>query len=425
MKREDIESFQTSRILDELIVSIKLYRKLENCVECESGNVNIHGYKVRKINHSALDNVKCIIHYNARRYKCKDCNKTFFEKNSFASTGQRLSQYTVLRILRELKVPNYTFTNVAKNTGLSKTAVMDVFDQYVEFKRGSLPEYLCIDEVYYSRHAQEKYNCVLFDFRTSTVVDVIQSRRKQYLHHYFQAIPEVERLRVRYVSIDMWKPYKDICDTYFKNAIICVDPFHVSSTINTEVQNIRKRIMKRYEMDSVEYYLLKNWNNLLTKNKNDIKYKQGKWNRKLNRYINLPQILELILDINQELKLAWILKERYVHFNGLESHQDIETRFYQIMDEFHHSQIKEFRTVNTIFRNWSKEIINSFSSVDERRFTNGPLESLNARIKLIKKNGNGYKNFSRYRARIMYCLNKDSNPDLSGSNISKGKAKNR
>ena len=95
------------------------------------------------------------------------------------------------------------------------------------------------------------------------------------------------------------------------------------------------------------------------------------------------------------------------------------------MDEFHHSQIKEFRTVNTIFRNWSKEIINSFSSVDERRFTNGPLESLNARIKLIKKNGNGYKNFSRYRARIMYCLNKDSNPDLSGSNISKGTAKNR
>ena len=77
----------------------------------------------------------------------------------------------------------------------------------------------------------------------------------------------------------MWKPYKDICHTYFKNAIICVDPFHVSSTINTEVQNIRKRIMKRYEMDSVEYYLLKNWNNLLTKNKNDIEYKKGKWNK--------------------------------------------------------------------------------------------------------------------------------------------------
>ena len=173
MKREEIESFQTSRTSDEVIISIKLYRQFKNCVDCESSNVTIHGYKIRVINHSALDNIKCTIHYNARRFKCKDCKKTFFEDNSFVSDRQRISKYTVIKVLRELKIPNYTFANVAKNTGLSKTAVINIFDQYVEYSRRSLPEYLCIDEVYYSRHAREKYNCVLYDFRKNEIVDCI------------------------------------------------------------------------------------------------------------------------------------------------------------------------------------------------------------------------------------------------------------
>lgn len=425
MKREEIESFQTSRTSDEVIISIKLYRQFKNCVDCESSNVTIHGYKIRVINHSALDNIKCTIHYNARRFKCKDCKKTFFEDNSFVSDRQRISKYTVIKVLRELKIPNYTFANVAKNTGLSKTAVINIFDQYVEYSRRSLPEYLCIDEVYYSRHAREKYNCVLYDFRKNEIVDIIESRRKSYLHHYFQAIPETERLRVRYVSIDMWKPYKDISRTYFKNAIICIDPFHVISTITKELQNIRIRIMNRYDRDSIEYYLLKNWNYLLVKNRGTIEHTNGKWNRKLNRYINLPQILDLILEINSELKLAWYLKEKYTHFSGLKTHKNIEKHFNQLMDAFHHSKIKEYNTVNTMFRNWNTEIINSFVVVDGRRFTNGPLESVNARIKLIKRNGNGYNNFSRYRSRIMYSLNKNASPNLAGSNISKGAAKNR
>lgn len=48
------------------------------------------------------------------------------------------------------------FTNAAKNTGFSKTVVMDVFDQYVELRRSSLTECLCIDVILYSRHSQEK-----------------------------------------------------------------------------------------------------------------------------------------------------------------------------------------------------------------------------------------------------------------------------
>jgi len=56
---------------------------------------------------------------------------------------------------------------------------------------------------------------------------------------------------------------------------------------------------------------------------------------------------------------------------------------------------------------------------DGRRVSNGILESKNARIKIILKNANGYRNFDRLRTRIMYSLNKNSAPSLNDSSPSK------
>ena len=41
---------------------------------------------------------------------------------------------------------------------------------------------------------------------------------------------------------------------------------------------------------------------------------------------------------------------------------------------------------------------------------NGKIESVNSHIKIILKNDNGYRNFSRMRNRIMYSLNKHVTP---------------
>lgn len=54
------------------------------------------------------------------------------------------------------------------------------------------------------------------------------------------------------------------------------------------------------------------------------------------------------------------------------------------------------------------EIINSFNHYHGRRISNGPIESVNARIKSINRNGNGYQNFERFRVRVLYFLNENS-----------------
>ena len=62
-------------------------------------------------------------------------------------------------------------------------------------------------------------------------------------------------------------------------------------------------------------------------------------------------------------------------------------------------------------------IINSFIIVDGRRLSNGIMESRNSIVKLIKKTGNGYVNFARFRNRCMYCMNENALPSLSGAQI--------
>ncbi|MGN1343249.1 MAG: transposase [Traorella sp.] len=56
----------------------------------------------------------------------------------------------------------------------------------------------------------------------------------------------------------MYLPYKQLIQIYFKKATICIDSFHVIKHLNDDLQKIRIRIMKKFNTDSIEYYLQKN-----------------------------------------------------------------------------------------------------------------------------------------------------------------------
>ena len=56
---------------------------------------------------------------------------------------------------------------------------------------------------------------------------------------------------------------------------------------------------------------------------------------------------------------------------------------------------------------WFDEIVNSFTFYNGRRISNGPIESLNRRLRIITSNSYGMNNFTRERNRFMYCFNVD------------------
>ena len=56
---------------------------------------------------------------------------------------------------------------------------------------------------------------------------------------------------------------------------------------------------------------------------------------------------------------------------------------------------------------WKSEIINSFIKIPiiNKKMNNGLIENRNKSIKLIKHSSNGYTNWNRFRARVLYSLN--------------------
>ena len=62
------------------------------------------------------------------------------------------------------------------------------------------------------------------------------------------------------------------------------------------------------------------------------------------------------------------------------------------------SKLPEFKDAIKTFRNWSEEITNS----KEINITNAYTEGINNKIKVLKRNAYGYRNFERFRNRILH-----------------------
>ena len=245
------------------------------------------------------------------------------------------------------------------------------------------------------------------DFASGNIIDVLPDRTKNYLHQYFQNFKKDDLSRVKHISIDMWLPYKQIAQIYFRNASISIDSFHVMEHISSALKSVKNKVKNSLIEKSNEKYLLTKFDYLLSKNYDDIKYFEPKLNRKLKLYLNAHSTLDLLLKIDPSLELAYNLKELYHRFNRDCNQTDAETHLRDIINTFFQSGIDEFAKLAKMLETWFDEIVNSFKFYNGRRISNGPIESLNRRLRIITSNSYGMNNFTRERNRFMYCFNVD------------------
>ena len=73
-------------------------------------------------------------------------------------------------------------------------------DCYIDPQRRELPEVLCIDEFKNLSFGKGKYACLLMDYQTGNVIDVLPNRRLDYLQYYFNHISLDERNKVKFLE---------------------------------------------------------------------------------------------------------------------------------------------------------------------------------------------------------------------------------
>ena len=386
------------------------------CPVCGSINVICKGSKFNTLKYSSGLENNIIIKLYRRCYYCKDCSHYFKENNPLTCSKKTITLQKDIQIINALKDKNNTYTSVAKKFNVSPTYVIDTFDRKVDLKRLSLPQVLCIDEVYAKKLTKHSYCCILYSPQRNKIIDILDSRHKFNLIEYFSRIPKIEKNNVKFISIDMWESYRQVAHLCFPKAILCVDSFHVIYHLNLAFQKIRIKIMKKYENLKYEktykykYWLYKKyWKFLLTDISNlpDNHIKINKSKMYLTKY----QIIEYMLELDNDLKNAYELKEEYRNFNSLATIDNAEAWLSDIIVKFENSNIVEFQPFINTIRNWKTEIINSFNRINGFRISNAKLERINNDIKQIFSTSFGSTNFIRIRNRIMFCIN-DMSPIL-------------
>ncbi len=415
---------------------------------CCGFKMHSRGVHTRTISHPILqDGYELILHLKQRRWRCtnKDCKYETNDQFRFVNKHRRCTNASDFLILSSFRDLNVSAADLARRFNTSDTHVLDVFDRYVRLKRLPLTEIISVDEVYTDMDDDCKYALVIQDFFTGDPIDILRSRRTKVTEPYFASIPLEERLRVKYLLSDMYNSYIRFVDKYFPNAVPVVDSFHVIQWVTRAIDNYIRSLEKHYRQrdrdhqeqlsrdsgrpiqlpESDELYILRKYRWLVLMNQNTVRYHNDlRMDRHFRRLMNTYDYEDWLFKIDPRLERLRNMKELYICFNTRNAGnpkaaaEEIE----DIIDEYFYSGDGIFVEFAKLLIKYKDPIINSFVMVEKcgpggiynSRLSNGPIESLNRKIKDLKRLGRGYRNFNHFRNRFLYATRNNPILDWTG-----------
>ena len=147
----------------------------------------------------------------------------------------------VIHLLEDVR----SFSSVAKEVNLSVSTVIRIFDIVGYSKPDCPPRVLAIDE-FKGNTGDEKYQCILTDVETGTVLNILPNRKTGYLIKYFKEWESDKREKVEYFVSDMWKPYTELAALFFKNSTSIIDRYHFIRQIIWAFEDVRKTEQRKY-----------------------------------------------------------------------------------------------------------------------------------------------------------------------------------
>ena len=238
---------------------------------------------------------------------------------------------------------------------------------------------LGIDEVSL-RKGKQDFVLILTNLDTSEVVDILEQRTKETLRSFLKQLTYEQREQIEEVSIDMWQPYSDVCEELLENAIITIDRFHVAQAVNDELKRLKNQEKKENPqvIKGAHYALLKNQPNLNQKQ---------------------SEKLQQVYEACPKVKMAHRLKECLRHI--FESDSTKQKALKRLEKWCRIAEQEElFESFRQTLTNWMDKIANYFY----RRTTNGIVEGINNKIKLIKRRAFGFRNFQSFRIRAIVAF---------------------
>lgn len=366
-------------------IHIEMPVREQICPCCKSKTTKIKDYRTQVIKDIPIRFKTTYLSYRKRRYECKDCAKTFYEKVPFlAKRGRKTTRVTefIVDRLREKR----SMKDIAKDANVSINTVTRLLPPLAVSAK-QLPEVLCIDE-FKGNTRYYKYQVSLMDGKTHKPIDIIECRYKSHLFDYFNKFTLEQRKKVKYVVIDLWKPYKDLATTYFPNAKIVADRFHFVRYAVEAVDTVRKQVQSKLPKNEKKYFkhsrklLLSRYDNLKTqKQREELNY--------------------ILINYSEELRKVYREKEELLDIIRITDSEKAIKKINEWVVRNSDSHISSLRSCSKTYFNWIVEIRNSLTVP----YSNGVMEGYNNKIKTLKRIAFGFRNFTNFKARILLMAN--------------------
>ena len=341
-----------------------------------------------------------------RRFVCHECKYKFTESVTIQREKKNISNKVEQKVLKDLKQYNLSLKYIAEENNISDNTVRNILKEHMkDYPKHviSLPRVISFDE-FKADTKEGKYAFVLNDPIHKEALDVLSNRKKEYLIQYFTYCEN--RYSVEYVISDMYEPYRIVTTIMFPKAKYVVDPFHYTRYIMDALDKVRIRLQDNYGYNSNEYRMLKNKKNvsLLRRYSNEIDWFTYTKRFKNNHLVDILKydLREKLLDIDEELKMSYQLKELFLDITHHATYENVKNQLINWISLVREQNIEEMNEAANTIENWIEYISNSFI---DKRFSNGFTEGLNNKIKVIKRVGFGYKDFDFLRLRLLYILN--------------------
>jgi transposase len=371
---------------DGVIVTVRLRRRRRVCSRCgQTGRLAIHGRRVKRWRHLDLGANRCIVECELRRLWCCTCGAQF-EAVPWARPGSRYTrdfEDVVAWLAQQMaKTPIAGLLRIGWDTvgRIVERVLADHLDE------ARLEGLVCIgvDEISYRRH--HRYLTSVVDHRGGAIVWCAAGRNAATLRAFFDELGE-RKQSIRAISIDMSGGYEKAIREALPAAEIAFDPFHVVRLGQRAVDQVRRDEWNAHERShtpSGRWIKGTRWSLLKAPAK---------------QTIDQLALLGEVQQANKALYRAFLLKEELRLLYQLDDPRLAPAHLDAWLAWASRSRLTPFIKLARTIRRHRPGILAAI----RLGLTNGRLEGLNSRIRLISHRSFGFHSAGPLIALVYLC----------------------
>ena len=371
-----------------VIVTVRLRRRRRVCARCgQTGRgLKIHDRRVKRWRHLDLGVNRCVIECELRLLRCPDCRVVRLEAVPWARPGAhhtRDFEDVVAWLAQQMaKTPIAGLLRIGWDT-VGHIVQRVVADHLDERRLHGLVAIGC-DEISYRRG--QRYLTSVVDHHSGAIVWCAPGRNAATLQAFFDLLGECKH-SIRAVSIDMSGGYEKAIRDNVPGAEVCFDPFHVVRLAQRAVDQVRRDEWNAHERSTTP---------------------TGKWIKNTRWSLlkapakqTIPQLAVLgeVQQANKPMFRAFLLKEELRLLYQLPDPDLAEAHLDAWLAWASRSRLQPFIKLARTIRRHRAGILAAI----RLGLSNGRLEGLNSRIRLISHRSFGFHSASPLIALVYLC----------------------